>query len=134
MMLKERGERANQSPTCLTLWQSSISAKEKAGLTSCRSRLYQRRGGGRLQPALSYTCTKLDEMEMGNILFSLLVPLPPYVLFGEWQYPPLLLRKRFAFLQEQLPSLENVGLFLHIFILWLIKSKQIRNDRKNSNS
>ena len=105
------GDRREVKPSSMLLnaVAEPISAKEKAELTSCCSWLHQHGGGGWLQPAsVIHTHTKLDEMEMGNILLSLEVPLPAYILFDGWQHPPFLLRKQFAFLQEQLLSLENV--------------------------
>lgn len=87
------------SSTLLMLWQSPFQSRKNLGWPpadlSCTST-----EGGSL--SLSHTHKKLCGMEMGSTLLSLQIPLPIY--FSMTSKVLLLLRKKFAFLQEQLPS------------------------------
>lgn len=89
----------------------AISAKAKSGLTCCCSQLHLHREGSWSQP-LSYTHIKLHVMAVRSTLLSLQILLPTdFSMISKTLL--LLLRKKFAFLQEELPAQENVWLLLH---------------------
>lgn len=52
---------------------------------------------------------------------ALIASPPSSIIFYGRQHPPFLLRKWFTLPQQQLLSLENVWLFLHVSILWIKK-------------
>lgn len=112
-------------PGFSAVWKQWVMLKETGEVKTCSTllRLWQRKNLGWPPAALSCTCTeesqplsythiKLHGREMGNALLSLQIPLPTYFSMAS-KTLLLILRKKFAFLQEELPSQENIWLHLH---------------------